>query len=179
MARALPVEAWEKAEKIDGWFHRGEAEFLYGLVEGTWCEIGCWKGRSTTILAETGYPGYAVDWFKGSPEHDYGTNTLGEYQRNIAGYTNVTTIVGRFETVDAAVPDGLQLLFLDADHSYFATQRAFELYAPKVRPGGYVVLHDAKGDGWPGVEIFLAELLQQDDWLHAGWAERTVALRRA
>jgi predicted O-methyltransferase YrrM len=37
---------------------------------------------------------------------------------------------------------GLDLLFIDGDHSYQGVRRDFELYSPLVRPGGVVVLHD-------------------------------------
>jgi predicted O-methyltransferase YrrM len=38
--------------------------------------------------------------------------------------------------------DRLDVLFIDGDHSYDGVQRDFELYAPLVRPGGLIALHD-------------------------------------
>ena len=44
----------------------------------------------------------------------------------------------------------LDFLFIDGDHSYEGVARDFELYAPLVRPGGLIALHDivplAEGD---------------------------------
>ena len=177
MAGPLPVEVWEKAEKIQGWFFREEAALLWRLVDGPWCEIGCWKGRSTTVLAETRRVGYAIDHFKGSPEHPEGTNTLREFMDNIAPYENVAVLAMPFERAARLVPDTLSLLFLDADHSYEETKRAFDLYAPKVRQGGHVAFHDAKGDGWPETERFVAEL-DPEVWEPAGVADLTRAFRR-
>jgi predicted O-methyltransferase YrrM len=37
---------------------------------------------------------------------------------------------------------GLDFLFLDADHSYEGVKLDFELYAPLVRKGGIIALHD-------------------------------------
>ena len=37
---------------------------------------------------------------------------------------------------------GLDLLFIDGDHSYAGVSRDFELYAPLVRDGGIIALHD-------------------------------------
>ena len=39
-------------------------------------------------------------------------------------------------------PEGLDFLFIDADHTYDGVKGDFELYSPLVRRGGLVVLHD-------------------------------------
>jgi predicted O-methyltransferase YrrM len=43
-----------------------------------------------------------------------------------------------------AILDGrpIDLLFIDADHSYAGVRTDYELYAPLVRPGGAICLHD-------------------------------------
>lgn len=173
----LTDDQWARVEPVDGWFSRGEADFLYGLCDGPWCEIGCWKGRSTLVMAQTGFVGWAIDHFTGSPEHEEGTDTFGEFKRNLAGFPNVVTFRRRFE--DAwQLPGTYKLLHLDADHSYEKTKEAFRYYAPKVRDGGHVVFHDGRGDGWPGVEKFLRELRRGGRWEEAGTVERLVAFRR-
>ena len=51
------------------------------------------------------------------------------------------------DAVRAALGDRpLDLLYLDGDHSYEGVARDFELYAPLVRTGGLVVLHDIVTD---------------------------------
>ena len=40
----------------------------------------------------------------------------------------------------------LDLLFLDGDHSLQGVTRDFDMYAPLVREGGVIALHDIKGD---------------------------------
>ena len=167
-------DAWEKAERIQGWLGRGEAKLLYDLCDGPWCEIGSWKGRSTTVLANTGYRGYAVDHFKGSPEHPESTDTYEEFVWNVGGYRNVTVLPFKFRAAAPFVPDGLRLLFLDADHSYEQTKLAFDLYESKLAPFGHVVFHDARGDGWPGVERVVAEM----PWAHAATVEQSIAFQK-
>lgn len=46
---------------------------------------------------------------------------------------------------------GCDFLHIDADHSAEGVRRDFELYAPLVRPGGAIVLHDVAGEAFPGV----------------------------
>jgi predicted O-methyltransferase YrrM len=40
----------------------------------------------------------------------------------------------------------LDVLFIDGDHSYEGVRADFEQYAPLVRPGGIVALHDINPD---------------------------------
>jgi len=47
----------------------------------------------------------------------------------------------------------LDLLFIDADHSYNAVRRDFELYSPLVKSGGLIVMDDYNKK-WPGVIKF-------------------------
>jgi cephalosporin hydroxylase len=44
--------------------------------------------------------------------------------------------------VAALSGQGLDFLFLDADHSYEGVKKDFELYAPLVQKGGIIALHD-------------------------------------
>jgi hypothetical protein len=170
---------WQQAERIQGWLGKEEAAFLFSLVDGPWCEVGCWKGRSTVVLAQTRQPGWAVDHFHGTGgEHPDGTDTYAEFMENIGPYTNVTVLPYKFQGAAAMVPDDLSLVFLDADHSYEETWQAFQLYSPKVERGGHVALHDAKGGGWPGVEEVVAELRTNRAWQELPAVEQTIAFKK-
>lgn len=182
----LSDEQWAVADPIEGWYTQAEADLLYRLCDGPWCEVGCWKGKSTVILAQTGHTGWAVDWFQGSPEHKAGTRTHDEFTANLAAYENVTVLNGRFGDMHGDVP-ALRFLHLDADHSFAATRQAWDLYAGKVAQGGHVVLHDAwspsggrkiSGAPWPGVCRFALEMEQHDDWELVESVERSAAFRR-
>jgi predicted O-methyltransferase YrrM len=48
----------------------------------------------------------------------------------------------RDRLLDRLVGQAVDLLFIDADHSYGGVKTDFELYAPLVRPGGLVAFHD-------------------------------------
>jgi predicted O-methyltransferase YrrM len=66
--------------------------------------------------------------------------------------------VAAVESVLADRP--LDFLFIDGDHSYEGVKSDFELYAPLVRPGGVVALHDVapRLDAGTGVPRFWKEL---------------------
>lgn len=168
---------WAEAERIQGWLGKEEAGFLYSLCDGPWCEVGCWKGRSTVVLAQTGYPGWAVDHFKGSPEHE-DADTYDEFTANLDAYPNVAVLPYKFRGAAPMVPDNLSLVFLDADHSYEQTWQAFHMYAPKVQRGGHVAFHDAIGGGWPSVEQAVAEIRVNQAWRELPAVEHTIAFQR-
>ncbi len=171
-------EQWAKADRIEGWLDKDEAGFLYSLCRGKWCEIGCYLGRSTIVLAQTGHEGYAVDWHQGSPEHPEGTDTFIEFLTNTLAYGDFEALAMRYEDAAKYVPSDLRFLFLDAEHSYRETRGAWDLYAPKVERGGIVALHDAAGGHWPEVERFANELRRNQDWYEIGTVNRTVAFQR-
>lgn len=44
------------------------------------------------------------------------------------------------------LPDGVDVVFIDTSHHYRHTLTELELYVPKVKPGGVVLLHDTELD---------------------------------
>lgn len=193
---ASPVQlAWGKAENIVGWLYRGEAELLWELCEAPWCEVGSHRGRSAVMLAERAQPGWCIDWFLDREDHLENPEVAREIETtlraNLAPYEGVTILSGRFQDLHELVPDDLAFLHLDADHSTEGTDEAFQLYAPKVRRGGYMVIHDAwheswhddptvkNHSAWPGVTRFVNEILLADQsWEHVKDVQRSAAFRK-
>lgn len=55
-----------------------------------------------------------------------------------------TLHVGDDLTFADQLPDGVDVVFIDTSHTFDQTLAELNLYAPKVRPGGVVVLHDSE-----------------------------------
>lgn len=78
------------------------------------------------------------------------------YERGFAGPgQRVRTVRGdsHAESTKARVQEALEnapvdFLFIDADHTYEGVKRDFELYAPLVRPGGLIGMHDVVRDSF-------------------------------
>lgn len=187
----LTDEQWARIDAIDGWLFRPEADLLHDLiteVREPWCEVGAWKGKATNVFAMAHAFGYVVDWFQGSSEHPAGTNTLAEFNQNTEDLL-IRVIPLDYEHGADLVPNGIHLLYLDAEHSYDATAHVFALYSPKVAELGYVVLHDAWGDNgegkdggrtpWPGVTQFALELIAGGEWVNVRNVNRCAVFRRA
>lgn len=64
----------------------------------------------------------------------------------IGDYPHWTYIQGNDEKPDVfdALPDQVDILFLDTSHHYEHTRRELELYVSKVKPGGVIVCHDTE-----------------------------------
>lgn len=55
----------------------------------------------------------------------------------------------------AACPDDADVLFIDTSHGYGHTLAELRAWAPKVKPGGVILLHDTDMSEWPGVAMAL------------------------
>ena len=162
--------------QLEGWLTDIQGFALMVLAEqgpglGTIVELGSFKGKSTCWLAKGAKRAgrervTAIDPFTGSPEHQKGMehedhdianlgSTFDAFMRNIS-FLNladyVEPIVARSEDAAATWTKPIRLLFIDADHSYEASKRDFDLWSPHVIKGGLIAFHDI-GE-WQGVTDF-------------------------
>lgn len=171
-------------QTVEGWLPDDQAYLLYDCAlavpnNGTIVELGAWKGRSSVVLGLACKPKtaldasihkrvYSVDTFLGSPSERSGPHheaTLfpdGVYQQFLANVDrfNLSSLVFPLampleEAVNNFGPEVVDMLFIDCEHTYEATRLAFELWLPKVKPGGIILFHDYD---WPGVHGAINDL---------------------
>lgn len=179
---AARAEALAKVSRIDGWLTDREAGALFDLASqarGPIIEIGSWRGRSTAALAlgaqaGTRQPVFAVDSFIGVPPGDRPTvagiqpgwhsSSPEALRRNLdaAGVNGGVTIVP-YASQDALpyLPSECDVLFVDGGHDYPTVRRDFELYLPRVRLGGSVLIHDC-WEGDPDVVRAVDDVIAAD-----------------
>jgi hypothetical protein len=101
-------------------------------------EIGSFCGRSTSALA-AGCPGtvYAIDHFKGSPEHQplvHRVNPREEFAKVLVQYPNITLLEGESTALAAKYPDlRADLVFIDGAHDFPAVLADLQAWAPRAR----------------------------------------------
>lgn len=134
-----------------------DLEFLHDLCqrEGvrTAANVGTYTGRSAIEIARTAKEVWCIDNFEGNPGAAGDMNAT--YKKPGAVYEQLLKNLSesphpaRFRIVigDSAgaahqVPDGLDLVFIDADHRYSGIRRDIEAWRGKVRPGGILCGHD-------------------------------------
>ena len=163
-----------KLELPQGWFDEDNIATYRKLASavpegGTLVELGCWKGRSicsiADIVKERKLNVFLVDNFSGADEEvgKYG-DVEGEaayrvLQANLKEFgllEYVTPLVMKTEAGVGFVED-IDLLFIDADHSYEGVKADIWAYSPKLRKSSAVIAgHDYYREG---VHRALIELL--------------------
>lgn len=109
-------------------------------------EIGVYEGVNTALIAASMLPDgklYAIDpFFKG---------TLGICYHEIVAKTSLRR-KGLLEKVEFIpklsfeagndVPDDLDFIFVDGDHSLEGIRKDWEIFSRKLKPEGFILLHD-------------------------------------
>ena len=143
---------------IKGWMTLAEMQWLYHRAKRyeNVAEIGSWMGRSTHALASSGVGMvYAVDHFKGSPgEHETthaeaDTMDIAEvFKHNMAEFSNIEIV--RADCVETAARfenKSIDMVFIDADHSFDGAIQSIRAWAPKARR--VLCGHDRRQEGVP------------------------------
>lgn len=167
---------------IPGWF--GFEDIYREAVErydGTFVEVGAWKGRSTAFLAVQALRSgkaidiHVVDTFAGSDEAAHHEdpdlpNLRAVFDRNLAPVLDTLT-VHQMASVDAAAlfeDRSISFVLLDGAHDYESVKADIGAWLPKIRPGGWLCGDDIEwGTGLP--------VKQAVDEMLPGWTQRGVA----
>lgn len=117
---------------------------------GVYAEVGVFKGEFTLFLQETLKPSklYAIDLFEGvtgSGDQD-GNNfsycSLDETHKMLYS-KDILTLKGDSSTILKTLEDeSLDMVYIDADHTYQAVLKDLEAAYPKVKSGGWIMGHD-------------------------------------
>jgi predicted O-methyltransferase YrrM len=125
-------------------------------------EIGSYLGASACFLAsaarEIGGQVFCVDTWCNDAMSEGERDTHEDFVQNTQMYAAwITPLRGDSLSVARTFSTPIDLLFIDADHSYSAVKADLSAWAPKVRSGGWIVLHDW---GWAeGVQRATAEMI--------------------
>lgn len=168
-------------------------------------EIGSYCGKSTVFLGAAAHAASArvvtVDHHRGSEEHQPGweyhdpglvdpptgrLDTLGAFRRTIASAgleDTVVAIVGRSPDVAALWRTPADLVFIDGGHTEEAAGADLDGWAPWVRQGGLLAIHDVFPDprdgGRPPFHIFRRALASGQFTEHTATGSMRVLRRSA
>jgi predicted O-methyltransferase YrrM len=181
----------EKAEAIEGYLSSNEGLFLYSLSRmstpsSTIVEIGSWKGKSTTWLAQGLIDGridgriVAIDHGAGDPEAGL-EYTKDIFLKNIqeAGVASVIDpIFKKSEDAVSGWQKPIDLLFIDGAHDYQNVKKDF-LWEEHLSDGGYLILHDGLNpyDGPAG--LYIERVLKSGDFNNFGVVDSILFAKKA
>lgn len=188
---------------IDGWLTVDEAIALYELARSLpherplAVEIGCWQGKSSVCLARGLHHKSAprlvcIDPFDASGDAQSRDTYAGRaadlagplrtaFEHNLlaAGVRDCVDVRPGFSHAHApSFGEPIDLLFLDGDHSYDAVLRDYRDWAPKVRPGGFLVLHDVVHPVHEGPRRVVDEIVRQEPFWTDGRTVDSMFLAR-
>jgi len=190
---SMPLDAWQKIDRLGGYLSLKEAGLLYWgasqhPIAGPIIELGSYEGRSTAVLALAGRPVHAVDAWS-LEVADIGayhqgaipaTDVFKRFQDNLRALQiehlvtinqGTTRQIGERWTQQAAV------LFIDAGHHYEEVKSDLEIWTPHLHPQGLLMMHDVIGDSHLGVTRAASELLR-NGWQVVASAGSIVAFTR-
>jgi predicted O-methyltransferase YrrM len=165
--------------EIDGWLSLNEAMSLYDLArtlqgdEPVVVELGVWQGKSAFVLAQglkdkPGAKNFCIDPF--NADGDPASTTLyheksRSFERPLKdGFLEICESYGFRERIEvlqgysydfsSSWDTPIDLLFIDANHTFEAVKRDYLEWSNFVREGGFIAFHDVffqeeKGE-WSG-----------------------------
>lgn len=154
---------------IEGWMMDNEMQFLYTNAKAmkNIVEIGSWKGRSTHALA-SGCKGsvFAVDHWKGNEENYLSDvakkeDVYAQFLENTKEFKNIHVLKkDSLEAVEDFKDKSVDMVFIDAGHTYEACKRDIVHWLPKVKI--LICGHDYSPE-FPGVVKAVTEVFGEPD----------------
>jgi predicted O-methyltransferase YrrM len=190
---------------IDGWLTVDEAVALFELARAlpderpVVVEVGSWQGKSSLCLAR-GLAGKreprlcCIDPFDASGDAasadaygaraqrlDDGLRAAFEQNLRDAGVRELVDVLqGRSHEHALAWQREVDLVFLDGDHTWESVRQDVLDWAPKVRAGGFLALHDVVHPVHEGPRRAVDELLRTDrSWVDARCVDSMFVVRKA
>lgn len=158
--------------KMTGWFDLAEAIAIQMAVKqlpngAQVVELGCFQGKSSVAIASVLPPEgrlFCVDMFRGMIlQPGQVKPPIEEVIRiNVTAFENNIEKFGVKEKVDFVVmstteaankfeANSIDLLFIDADHSYEGVMADLQNWYPKLKAGGWLFCDDYGVENFPGV----------------------------
>jgi predicted O-methyltransferase YrrM len=183
-------EAWEATRTVPGYLLENEARFLGFLAactptKGRIVEIGSFKGRSTVMLSKVAAH-YGLGQVVAIDPHNFnlsekteGASALARPASTKDDFLNSLRAAGMTEQVEfhhalskevsSSWNEPIRLLWIDGDHTYRGAKDDFDGFAPHVKPGGVIALHDALNAFSGPIRIFVEEMLRSPAYGAAGF----------
>jgi len=137
-----------------------ETHYIYHICKtignGVFVELGAMHGGNTVTMAHGINSGklYTIDLFEEFHGATYSLakripSMLDEYFKslNFKKDLQINIIKGDTSTSIDKVPEPVDFLFIDADHSYEGCKKDWNAWSPKVKLGGIVAFHDTNIEG--------------------------------
>jgi len=134
-------------------------DLVYNLSSGCVVETGCFVGFGSAHLATALCElGPKRDLFVVDVDKRFLEITKKNLDSLSLGKMSLHLIEGKTwdPNVLESIPDNVDIIFLDSDHSYEGIKKELSCYLPKLSRDGLAIVHDSIL--WPGVRLAMLEL---------------------
>lgn len=144
------------------------------------CEIGSYVGASACFLAAAASfkqgTVHCIDtWDNRAMDSEPARDTYAEFLHNVKPFQRyIVPHRGEASGVASAIPSKLDALFIDGDHSYEMVKSELSVYAPRIKPGGFLLLHDGQQEP---VQRAMNEYLATHHLINVGTTHSLCTLR--
>jgi predicted O-methyltransferase YrrM len=147
----------DRAKMTEGML--SDHEILWLATQAAQCdtvlELGAYKGRSTTALAEN-VRGHVVT---------VDLNVQPDLRKNLQDLVAANRVriieAPSSRVLEVVGSEKFDMIFIDTDHTYETTKLEIELCLQLLKPDGLLCGHDCRHPHYPGVEKAVLELLPE------------------
>ncbi len=178
------------ADAIFTFTNKRELRALYNLASAcpdnaVALEIGSYLGASSCYLAAglarvNGHL-FCVDTWQNETMPEGERDTFVEFQKNTNGVKHRLTTIRKKsdEIAEGEIQLPLNLVFIDADHSYAAVKSDFCCVQQWLAEDGIIAFHDFSSPAFEGVSRVIGEALASGKWMIAGQVDTLVWIKPA
>ena len=152
-------------------------------------EIGVFEGYNTALIAESLIEEgvlYAIDpFFKGRLGFSYNKLISHKYLKNLGLYNKIVWIEDFSNLAIDKIPDDIDFIFVDGDHSFDGVKKDFELYSQRLSINGLIAFHDArifeKGwtkENWGPVKLVNEIIIPSKKWSIIAQVDSLIIVKR-
>jgi|PlaIllAssembly_1097288.scaffolds.fasta_scaffold03433_2 hypothetical protein len=170
----LPIGVWN-SPKITSIFmpfgmllpEEGRALYDYSQGLDLAVELGTFLGRGAVLLSLGARKVVTVDLFEKIMDLSidcyyhtlpptYPDYTYEKVKAKLRWYSNIEVRQNEtWKEADSFQDSSVDLILIDADHSFEGVERDYDFWLPKIKPNGYIIFHDYGYEGWEGVKRFV------------------------
>ena len=187
LRRRMAAAGVANATEIRTWTTARELFTLHALAEAcppnaAVVEVGSYIGASSCYLAAglsaRGGRLYCIDTWQNETVPEGLRDTYREFSENTRTVAHIVVPLRKRsdQLVSDDLPDKLNLVFLDGDHSYGAVHHELSFLAPRIVLGGVVAFHDAIA--FEGVAKVVGEALASGSWQFGDKVDNLIWLRK-
>lgn len=153
------------------------------MPEGaTIVEVGSYLGASTVLLAAAARQRhgrvFCIDTWRNETMPEGARDTFAEFMRNVARHIDVIRPLRKRsdQLMPGELPDRLEFVFLDGDHSYEAVIREYRFFTSRLASGSILAMHDVLH--FEGPQIVMGDAIATGNYRLAHFVENLAILRR-